>query len=163
MFMKRIKGKWYAAVFAAVMGFAAGMATEIEIENVNASLKSIGDAEGITLLGLAMTGMMLNGAMFCWSSIAEGRSGNIMAMAALWIKALLIGLFCRAMINDFSAIKALLGLLALFGGGCICGSYIMEREQSKDKAKRIATWLCGVTVEGIMIPSVARTWALLFS
>ena len=86
-----------------------------------------------------------------------------MAMTVLWIKAVLIGLFCRALLNDFNAIKALLGMISLFGGGCICGSYMMEREESKDKAKRIAIWICGVTVEGIMIPSVARTWMLLFS
>lgn len=161
--MKRIKGKWYAAVFAAVMGFASGMATELGVEYIDDTLEAIGNANGIVLLSLAITGMMLNGAAFCWSSIAEGKAGKAMAMAALWIKAVLIGLFCRAMINDFSAIKALLGMLALLGGGCICGSYIMEREQSTDKAKRLAIWLCGVTVEGIMIPSVARTWALLFS
>ena len=161
--MKRIKGKWCAAVFAAVMGFASGMATELGVEYIDDTLEAIGNANGIVLLSLAITGMMLNGAAFCWSSIAEGKAGKAMAIAALWIKAVLIGLFCRAMINDFSAIKALLGLLALLGGGCICGSFIMEREQSTDKAKRLAIWLCGVTVEGIMMPSVARTWALLFS
>ena len=161
--MKRIKGKWYAAVFTAVMGFAAGLATELGIEYINAALEAIGEADGITLLSLAMTGMLLNGAMFCWSSIAEGNAGKAMAMTVLWMKAVLIGLFCRALLNDFNAIKALLGMISLFGGGCICGSYMMEREESKDKAKRIAIWICGVTVEGIMIPSVARTWMLLFS
>lgn len=162
MFMKAIKGRWYAAVFTAVMGFAAGMATELSGEYINDALEAMGRAEGITLLGLSITGMLLNTVLFCWSSMAEGRTGKAMALMALWIKAVLIGLFCRELTNGFNVIRAILGLLALLGGGCVCGSYIMEREQSQDKAKRFAIWLCGMTVEGIMIPSVVRTWVLLF-
>ncbi|MBR5292809.1 MAG: hypothetical protein IKU32_07865 [Clostridia bacterium] len=160
--MKAIKGTWYAAGFAAVMGFAAGMATELGGEYINDALSAMGLAEGITLLSLSITGILLNGALFCWCSVMKGNIGKVMSVAALWVKAVLIGLFCRALACNFSALKAVLGLLVLFGGGCVCLSYIMEREQIQDKAKRFAVWLCGVTVEGIMIPSVARTWVLLF-
>lgn len=162
MFMKAVKGKWIAAVFAAVMGFAAGAATTFESGYINDILEIMGEAEGITLLSLAVTGMLLNAAFFCWSCIAEGKLGNVMAMTALWIKAVLIGLFCRELLWGANGIKVILGILALFGGGCICTACIMDREQSNDRAKRIAVWLCGVTIEGIIMPSVARTWALLF-
>ncbi len=160
--MKRIKGKWYITVFAAVMGFVAGTATELSAGYINVALESMGQVEGIKLLGIALTGMLFNGALFSWSSIAPGRTGRIMSFGALWIKAILMGLFCRELAMEFTLIKALLMLLTIAGGGCICVSFVLDCEDSTDKAKRLAVWLCGAAVEGIIIPSVARTYALLF-
>ena len=161
--MKGIKGKWYIAVFAAVMGFAAGAATKLGGGYINDALAAIGEAEGVALLSLSLTGMLFNGALFFWCSIAFGKAGKCMAFFALWIKAVLMGLFCRELTIGFSFIKAILILLGLFGGGCICASMLMEHEEKKDKAKRLAIWLSGIAVEGIIMPSVARTWALLFN
>lgn len=161
--MKMIKGKWLAGVFALVMGLAAGAATVVDNGYVNEALTAIAKTDGAVLLGMSVTGILLNSAFFCWSSVAKGNMGIIMSVIAIWIKAVLIGLLFRELISDISAVKVMIGLLTLFGGGCICASFIMDREQNNDKAKRLAVWLSGVTVEGIMIPSVVRTWMLLFN
>lgn len=161
--MKGIKGKWYIAVFAAVMGFAAGATTELGGEYGDAALKAMGEADGLMLLSLALTGMMLNAALFCWCRIAEGRPGKAMSVIAMWFKAMLMGLFCRDLTAGISGLKVLLILLTAFGGGCICAAMAMDGEDAQMRARRMAVWLCGVAVEGIIIPSIARTWALLFN
>lgn len=163
LFMKGIRGKWYITVFAAVMGFAAGAATELGGGYTDVALEAMGEVEGVTLLGLALTGMLLNGLLLCWCRIAVGRPGKIMSIIALWFKAMLMGLFCRELAASISGLKILLMALTAFGGGCVCAAMVMDGEDARMRAKRMAVWLCGVAVEGIIIPSIARTWALLFN
>ncbi|MBQ3132510.1 MAG: hypothetical protein IJC24_07355 [Clostridia bacterium] len=161
--MKSIKGKWYITVFAAVMSFAAGAATKLSGGYMDEALAAMGEAEGVALLGLSITGMLFNVMLFCWCSMVYGKAGKAMSFFALWIKAFFIGLYCKELTIGFSAIKAILMVLCIFGGACICASFMMEREDKKDKAKQLAIWLSGIAVEGIIMPSVARTWALLFN
>lgn len=161
--MKSIKGgKWYIVLFTAVTGLAAGAATKLDGGYTDAALAAMGDVEGITLLGLALTDIMVNAALFCWGRISEGRAGKVMAMIALWFKAVLMGLFCRELVLNLSGLKALLIILTIFGGGCICVSLMMDGADRHKQARRMAVWLFGAAVEGIIIPSIARTCALLF-
>jgi len=161
--MNGIKGKWCISVFAAVMAFAAGAATKLGSGYMDEALTAIGEAEGVALLGLSVTGMLFNAMLYCWCSMLRGKAGKAMSFFALWIKAFLMGLFCKELTIGFRVIKAALLLLGIFGGACICASFMMEREDKKDRAKQLAIWLSGIAVEGIIMPSVARTWALLFN
>ncbi len=161
--MKALRGKWYIWLFPAAVGFAAGAAIELGGGYVDSSIAALGQVDGITLLSLALTGMLFDGALIAWCSIGSGAIGKAMAAGALWVKAVLMGLLCRDLTLGFSAIKALLMLLTVLGGGCVCVACLMERNEKQAKARRVAVWMCGAAVECIIIPSIVRTWSLLFN
>lgn len=161
--MGTISGKWYIWIFPAVMGFAAGTAIELGNGYVDAVIPAMGQVEGLDILSLALTGILFNCALISWCSIAEGAVGRIMCAIGIWTKAVLMGLFCRELAAGFSIIKALLMLFTVFGGGCMCMACLMKKNEAKLRARRMAVWLCGVAVECIIIPSVIRTWVLLFN
>lgn len=145
------------------MGFAAGTAIELGNGYIDVTIPAMGQAEGLNILSLALTGILFNCALISWCSIAGGSVGRIMCAAGIWVKAVLMGLFCRELATGLSIIKALLMLLTVLGGGCVCMACLMEKDEAKLRARRMAVWLCGVAVECIIIPSVVRTWALLFN
>ena len=155
-------GKWYIAVFAAVTGFAAGAATKLDGGYAEAAFGAMGEAEGTALLGLALMDILLNTAPLCWCSIIKGKAGRAMSVMAIWFKAVLMGLFCRELAMDISGLRILLIMLTVLGGGCICASFTMDGEHRGAGGRRMAVWLFGAAAEGIMIPSVTRTWMLLF-
>lgn len=162
--MKSISIKWYVALFAGVMGIAAGSATELQGGYIDAAITAMGQAEGIRILTLSLIDILLNGALFCWCRILSGKVGQVMAVMALLCKSMLMGLFGRELITTgLSGIKALMIALTAFGGGCVCASMIMAGEDRQAKGRRFAVWLSGVATEGIIIPSIVRTWALLFN
>ena len=161
--MKGIKSRWYIVCFAAIMGFTAGAATALNPEYLEAAFNAMGEVQGSVLLSLALLSMLWNTALYSFCRIFSGKGGIGLSVFAVWLKAVLMGLFCRGLWANIRGINVLLILLTVFGGVCICLGMIMDREETKDKHKALAVWLCGVTAEGIIIPSAIRTWALIFN
>lgn len=161
--MKGIKSRWYIVCFAAIMGFTAGAATALDSGYIESAFQAMGEAQGGVLLSLALLSMLWNTALYSFCRIISGKGGIALSVFAVWLKAVLVGLFCRGLWANIRGINVLLILLTVFGGACICVGMIMEGEEAKNKHKGLAVWLCGVTAEGIIIPSAVRTWALIFN
>lgn len=149
--------------FAAIMGFTAGAATALDSGYIESAFRAMGEAQGGVLLSLALLSMLWNTALYSFCRIFSGKGGMVLSVCAVWLKAVLMGLFCGGLWANIRGINVLLILLTVFGGACICVGMIMEKEETKNKHKGLAVWLCGVTAEGIIIPSAVRTWALIFN
>ncbi len=163
MFMKRIHVQWYIVCFAVVMGFTAGAATSLDAGYIDSSIAAMGEVQGGILLSLALLSMLWNTALYSLCRIFTDKTGRILSVLMLWFKTMLMGFFCRGLWANVSGIKLMLMLLTVLGGGCICAGMTMEGEDAKARGRRLAVWLCGITVEGIIIPSAARTYALIFN
>jgi len=161
---------WYLPVFVAVMGAASGWALEGDYSYVHAALGAAGSMEGSVLLGLSLQTLLLNLIVLLWPAVAgEAAPARAMAAPAIWLKAMLVGLACRGLLYGGIELSGLIMcLLTAIGGGAVCASLpLRAKEQAGPSGRearrlRLYLWAAGTITEGILVPSVARTAALLF-
>lgn len=167
--VRYLERRWYIYAFAAVMAFAAGVSTEWECGgSMAAAVSAIGDMNGAGLLRLSGYALLSGAALYSMAAIAKGvLTGGILKAAALWIKSFLMGFFARTVIEDW---PGLIGIpiiaLSFMGGLCLCMGLMVgtsERDAAKGQPLRMkmALFAAGALTEGIALPSLIRTAAML--
>ena len=167
--MRYLGRRWYIYAFAAVMAFAAGASMEWKCEGYTAAaISAIGEMSGAGLLRLSGYGLLSAAMMYSMAAIAKDvLPGSILKTAALWIKSFLMGLFTRTVIEDW---PGLIGIpiiaLSFMGGLCLCmGLIVRSSEKSVTRGEalgmKMALFAAGALMEGIVLPSVIRTVAML--
>ena len=167
--MRYLGRRWYIYAFAAVMAFAAGASMEWKCEgNTAAAISAIGEISGAGLLKLSGYGLLSAAMLYSMAAIAKNTlPGGILKTAALWIKSFLMGFFTRTVIEDWPGLMGIpIIALSFVGGLCLCMGLIVapsERNVTRAEAMgmRMALFAAGALTEGVVLPSVIRTVAML--
>lgn len=159
----------YITVFVAIAGITAGIAAKTEGDALNAAFFALKDIDGVDLLKLAVPGVLLDIMLYIISGVFyEARLNKPLAATCLWFKMYIMGYFIKCAFGALPVLAAiLLLLLALAGGGAVCGAVLIRPYEDLIEHRKGTGGLrryliaAGIMTEGIIIPSAARVLSLL--